>query len=80
MLPPEAPNPYKSNPLYDQLSSTPAPQAGPAVAYFLAHHGVTVALLPLGGADTPAWQALLQRIGWRAEVHGGVLLMRPART
>jgi hypothetical protein len=50
------------------------------VAYFLAHHGVTVALLPLGGADTPAWQALLQRIGWRAEVHGGVLLMRPART
>jgi hypothetical protein len=80
VLPPEAPNPYKSNPLYDQLSSTPAPQAGPAVAYFLAHHGVTVALLPLGGADTPAWQALLQRIGWRAEVHGGVVLMRPART
>ncbi len=75
-LPPEAPNPYKSDPLYYELNAAPVPRDGPLTAWFLAQHRVTVVLAPLGVATTPPWEALLERIGWHAAVDGGVLVMR----
>jgi hypothetical protein len=75
-LPPEAPTPYSNDPLTPALNSVPVPQDGPLTRYFLAQHGVTVVLAPVGAPTTAPWEALLERIGWHAAVHGGVLVMR----
>jgi len=75
-LPPEAPNPYTDDPLYPQLTTEPSLRAGPAVSYFLAHHGVTLALMEPLAPTTPRWETLLERLGWHGAVHGGVLIMR----
>ncbi len=75
-LPPEAPNPYSLDPLYPDLNGTPAPNAGPATISFLARHGVTLVLMQVGAPTTAPWQTFLERLGWRAIVRGGVVLMR----
>lgn len=79
-LPPEAPNPYKSNPLYPALNATPGAGAGPAMAGWLSVHRVTLIAMAPGAATTAPWEALLEGIGWHPTVRGGVLLMRRTRS
>ena len=75
-LPPEARNPYTDDPLYPDLNSVPAANAGPAARSFLRRHQVSVVLMPVGLPTTPPWQAFLERLGWHGVQRGGVVIMR----
>ncbi len=78
---PEAPNPYKREPIYPTLTTGGLiPDAQGAAAGFIATHGVTVAVLAPRDATSANWAGILEGLGWTEQDVGGALVFRPART
>jgi hypothetical protein len=78
LVAPEAPNPYKDDPIYPTLTyGTPVPGQQRAAARFLADHHVTVAALDADAAASSPWVPMLQQLGWQAKTVAGAVLLRP---
>lgn len=75
---PEASNPYKRDPIYPTLTSgTVVPNQQAAARRFLVSHHVSVAVLDPRMPTASPWIGILARLGWKAQVRGGVLVLRP---
>jgi hypothetical protein len=78
VVPPEAPDPYKHDPIYSMLTAgAPVPNERAAARSFLRSHGVTVAVLDPSSPLAAPWTALLERLGWTARTEGGAMVLRP---
>jgi hypothetical protein len=77
---PEAPDPYKGDPIYPTLTSgLPVPHEQRAAAQFLAAQHVTVVVLSAAGSSiTAPWLTILPRLGWRQRLVAGAIVFRPA--
>lgn len=80
VVPPEAPDPYKQDPIYPTLTTgARVPHEQRAASQFLRTHGVTVAVVdPTSPAAAP-WVGILKGLGWHEQVVGGAIVLRPAR-
>ena len=78
VVPPEATDPYKSDPIYPTLiagASVPDEQA--AAESFLRSHHVTVAVIDPSELAGQPWIPLLERLRWVAKTEGGAVVLRP---
>jgi hypothetical protein len=77
VVPPEAPDPYKNDPIYPTLTAgAPVPNEERAAWSFLVTHRVTVAVLDPSSPLASPWVPILQRLGWRAQAVGGAVVLR----
>jgi hypothetical protein len=77
-VPPEAPDPYKHEPIYPSLiAGVAVPDQEGAAASFIARHGVTVAALDPSSPLSQRWVPILERLGWHARTVGGAVVLRP---
>jgi hypothetical protein len=77
VVPPEAPDPYKRDPIYPTLLwGATVPDQERAAQQFLSSHGVTVAALDPRSPQALPWLTILPRLGWRAQAVGGALVLR----
>ena len=79
VVPPEAPDPYKDEPAYPILTAgIRVPDVEGAAASFLYTHRVTVAVVDPSLPQATPWIPILERLGWKAQTVGGVVVLRPA--
>jgi hypothetical protein len=77
VVPPEAPDPYKHDPIYPTLiAGVRVPLEEAHAQSFLLIHGITVAALAPGDPLASPWIGILQRLGWQARLVGGVIILR----
>jgi hypothetical protein len=80
VVPPEAPDPYKLDPIYPTLTTgAPVPREEEAAWTFLTTHGITAAVLDPTVPQAAPWVSILEHLGWKPRKVGGVLLLRPGR-
>jgi hypothetical protein len=81
VVPPEAPDPYKHDPIYPTLTyGFSVPGTDSAAARFLRSHNVGVAILPTTGSVNAApWLTILRRLGWHSGTVDGAIVFRPPR-
>ena len=78
VVPPEASDPYKSDPIYPTLTAgAPVPNERAAAESFLSSHHVTVAVLDPNEPAAAPWIPLLRQLGWTATSEDGATLLRP---
>jgi hypothetical protein len=79
VVPPEAPDPYKQDPIYPTLTTgAPVPHEELAAWTFLTSHGVTAAVVDPADPQATPWISILEHLGWKDRVIGGVDVLRPA--
>jgi hypothetical protein len=80
LVAPEAPDPYKHDPVYPTLTvGQTVPLQEAAAGSFIATHGVTVAVVDPAQPATLPWLSILAKLGWHRQTVGGVIVLRPAR-
>lgn len=78
VVPPEAPDPYKRDPIYPTLTlGAPVAHERAVAQSFLRSHHITVAVVDPTEPVASPWLPLLKGLGWRARLAGGVVLLRP---
>jgi hypothetical protein len=78
LVAPEAPDPYKDDPIYPTLTyGTPVPDQQRRAQRFLRSHHVTVAVLDADAAGGSPWIPMLQQLGWQARTVAGAVVLRP---
>jgi hypothetical protein len=78
VVPPEAPDPYKQEPIYPTLTAGVVfPHVELAARSFLLSHGVTVAVVDPTSAPARPWIPILARLGWTMRSIGGAVVLRP---
>jgi hypothetical protein len=81
LVPPESPNPYKSDPIYPTLFyGIHIPHQEEVARWFLATSRVTVAVVDKAIPDARPWLTILQRLGWHSRTIGGAVVLRPANS
>ncbi len=81
LVPPEAPDPYKTEPIYPTLTTgAVVPDVQRAAASFLTTHHITVAVVDTKVPGTAPWIGILERLGWQPRTLGGAILLRRPRT
>ncbi len=79
VVPPEAPDPYKSDPLYPTLTGgVRVPDQQAAAGSFITLNNITAAAVDAALPTAAPWIGILERLGWRAQTIGGVVVLRPA--
>ena len=77
VVPPEAPDPYKLDPIYPTLTvGAPVPNEEVAAWRFLTSHHVTVAVLDPTNPMAAPWIPILERLGWKARTEAGAVVLR----